>query len=47
MGLFKKNGVLFRSQYDKGHSILGSVLGPPMLGNSHRTVSTNRVSLAV
>ena len=32
-----KIGALFGSPYNKDHSILGSILGPLLFGNSHRT----------
>ena len=34
LGAFQDFGALFRSAYDKDHNVLGSVLGPPIFGNS-------------
>ena len=35
-GSFQKVGALFRSPHHKDRSILGSMLGPPVFGTSHK-----------
>ena len=35
MGVSKNYGPLFGSPYNKSPTILGSILGPPIIGNSH------------
>ena len=39
-GGFQKSRTLFWSPYNKGHSILGSILGCPVFGNSHISIRT-------
>ena len=35
MGVLKNSGPRFTSPYNKDHSILGSIMGSPVCGNSH------------
>ena len=35
MGVSKNEGPLFGTPYIKSPTILGSILGPPIVGNSH------------
>ena len=40
-GGFQKLGALFGSPYNKSPTILGSILRPPIVGNSHIDVATD------